>query len=96
MEKAPWSGRVVSVQPRIRLTRSFDERSHSYLGFCLVIEGIIRDEPREFSVGIGKVTQQKHQLRFGDKISGESLPVADAQKEPVGFYRTSKLTVNDN
>jgi len=23
---------VVAVQPRIRLTRSFDERSHSYLG----------------------------------------------------------------
>ena len=91
MEKAPWSGRVISVQPRIRLTRSFDERSHSYLGFCLVIEGIIRDEPREFSIGIGKVTQQKHQLRFGDKISGESLPVADARREPVEFYRTSKL-----
>ncbi len=66
MEKAPWSGRVVSVQPRIRLTRSFDERSHSYLGFCLVIEGIIHDEELEFSIGIGKVAQQKHQLRIGD------------------------------
>lgn len=32
--KAAWSGRVVSVQPRIRLSRSFDERSHSYLGMC--------------------------------------------------------------
>jgi len=93
MEKAPWSGRVVSVQPRIRLTRSFDERSHSYLGFCLVIEGIIHAKAREFSIGIGKVAQQKHQLRIGDEVSGESVPVADARKEPVEFYRTSKLKV---
>jgi hypothetical protein len=25
-EKVTWAGRVVAVQPRIRLTRSFDER----------------------------------------------------------------------
>jgi hypothetical protein len=28
--KLSWQGKVVSVQPRIRLTRSFDERSHAY------------------------------------------------------------------
>ncbi len=27
--KVPWFGSIVSVQPRIRLMRSFDERSHS-------------------------------------------------------------------
>ena len=30
MDKIAWSGRIVSVQPRIRLTRSFDERYHGY------------------------------------------------------------------
>jgi hypothetical protein len=30
-EKIPWQGTVLSVQPRIKLMRSFDERSHSYL-----------------------------------------------------------------
>ena len=31
-DNIPWSGRLVSVQPRIRLTRSFDEFHHTYQG----------------------------------------------------------------
>jgi hypothetical protein len=31
---------VTAVQPRIVLTRSFDERSHSYLGYVLRLEGV--------------------------------------------------------
>jgi hypothetical protein len=93
MEKVSWSGRVVSVQPRIRLLRSFDERGHSYLGYCLIVDGTIGNESREFSVGIGKVAQQKHQFQVGDKAGGNSVPVADARREPVEFYRASKLKV---
>ena len=26
-----WQGTLVGIQPQIRLTRSFDERSHTYL-----------------------------------------------------------------
>ena len=37
-DKLPFDGRVVAVQPRIRLLRSFDERSHSYLGFALRVD----------------------------------------------------------
>jgi len=33
--KVTWFGRIASIQPRIRLMRSFDERSHSYLGYVL-------------------------------------------------------------
>ena len=29
-KKVEWMGQVMSVQPRIRLTRSFDQRSHTY------------------------------------------------------------------
>jgi len=93
MEKTPWSGKITSVQPRIRLTRSFDERSHSYLGYCLVIEGVIEGESREFSIGVGKAAYRKHQFQVGDEVVGESLPVADERKEPVEFYKTSKLKV---
>lgn len=39
MDKIEWSGRIVAIQPRIRLMRSFDERYHSYLGFVLRIDG---------------------------------------------------------
>ena len=30
-EKVEWEGEVISVQPRIRLNRSFDERNHGLL-----------------------------------------------------------------
>jgi hypothetical protein len=89
MGKVTWSGKIVSVQPRIRLTRSFDERYHSYLGYCLLVDG----EAHEFSVGIGKGAHEKHQFRVGDEVSGASVLVADERKEPVEFYKASKLKV---
>lgn len=46
---------------------------------------------REFSVGIGKAAQQKHQFCVGDEITGECVPVADDRLEPVKFYKASKL-----
>ena len=39
MAKLPWSGRIISEQPRIRLTRSFDQRTQTYQGYGLVVEG---------------------------------------------------------
>jgi hypothetical protein len=93
VEKISWSGLIISVQPRFRLNRSFDERGHSYLGYCLVVEGLINGETRQFSVGIGKAAQAKHRFQVGDEVSGQSVPVADPRKEPVEFYRASKLQV---
>jgi hypothetical protein len=90
-DKLLWHGKVTSVQPRIRLLRSFSERSHAYLGYCLRIQGTIEGETRAFSVGIGKVAQAKHEFRVGDIATGESLPVLDDRLEPVEFYRVSKL-----
>ena len=91
MDKILFKGIIISVQPRIRLIRSFDERSHNYLGYALFIRGIIGDVEREFSVGIGKAAQQTHQFCAGNEISGECIPVADANLEPVEFYKASKL-----
>ena len=53
-DKISWQGVLVSVQPRIRLMRSFDERAHTYLGYALKVDGSIANEEREFLVGIGK------------------------------------------
>ena len=36
-KKIVWQGVLLSVQPRIRLTRSFDQRSHTYLGYALKV-----------------------------------------------------------
>ncbi len=93
MDKIDWRGWVVWVQPRIRLTRSFDERYHSYLGYSLILEGMIDGETREFSVGIGKSAQATHAFRVGDEVSGRGVAVADSRKEPVELYRASKLQV---
>jgi hypothetical protein len=52
-ENMAWSGMVTAVQPRIRLTRSFDQRSHAYLGYLLRIEGVVGGERTKFRVAIG-------------------------------------------
>lgn len=86
-----WKGRVASVQPRVRLTRSFDQRFHNYLGYALRIEGVVGEEERAFLVGVGKAAQAKHEFRVGDIVSGEAEPVSNPQTDPVDFYRASKL-----
>jgi hypothetical protein len=92
-QKQVWQGRIISIQPRIRLLRSFDQRSHQYLGYSLHIQGTIGLEESEFSVGIGKGAQVKHQFQAGYIISGECLPVEDANLETVDYYKASKLEI---
>ena len=90
-EKIAWSGRVVAVQPRIRLMRSFDERHHSYQGYVLRVDGKCGDETCEFQIAIGKAAQEKHQFRAGMEISGLSVQVSDPRIETAGFYKTSGI-----
>lgn len=89
--KLSWRGEIVTVQPRIRLTRSFDERSHTYLGYVLRLRGHVAGEAREFTIGIGKAAQAKHAFRVGDETSGAALPVSDPRLEPVEYYKASAL-----
>ena len=90
-EKIIWQGRILGIQPRIRLLRSFDQRNHQYLGYALHIEGTIGTEETDFWIGVGKCAQAKHRLQAGCVISGECLPVEDDRLETVGFYKVSKL-----
>lgn len=90
-DKLSWHGTLNSVQARIRLLRSFDQRSHSYLGYVLGVDGVIGDEKREFLVGIGKGAQAKHEFRVGDVVSGQCQPVEDERTETAEFYKVSKL-----
>jgi hypothetical protein len=76
-EKINWQGTLIAIQPRIRLMRSFDQRSHSYLGYALRVQGIIGDEERTFLIGIGEAAQAKHQFRAGDVLAGRAEVVAD-------------------
>ena len=89
--KVYWNGRIISIQPRIRLTRSYDQRSHNYLGYILLIEGSIGGEERTFTVGIGKEAQAKNQFQTGDVVGGRSGPVEDTRTEVAEYYKTSEL-----
>ncbi len=91
--KVIWSGKVISAQPRIRLTRSFDQRSHTYLGYTLVVQGSVGGKERTFAVGVGKEAQAKHQFRAGDVVSGKSEEVRDPKIEASEYYKTSELKV---
>ena len=91
--KVPWSGKIISIQPRIRLTRSFDQRSHTYLGFTLAIEGVVGGDERTITVGIGKEAQAKHQFKAGDVASGKSEQVQDPKTEVSEYYKTSELKI---
>ena len=91
--KIDWEGAVLSVQPRIRLTRSFDQRSHNYLGYVLRVRGVLGGEARDFIVALGKGAHAKHQLRAGDRVSGRGEPVLDARTETADLYKVSRLKV---
>jgi hypothetical protein len=93
MEKSIFTGTIISIQPRIRLTRSFDESSHTYLGYAITLEGELDSTSTTFSIGIGKAAHVKHQFKVNDVISGECVPVPDPDMEPVEFYKVSKLKV---
>jgi hypothetical protein len=92
-DKIPWHGRLTSVQPRIRLTRSSGDGSHSYLGYALRVDGTVGDKKREFWVGVGKVAHAKHRFEVGLVVSGVCHPATNPRQETVEFYKVSKLAV---
>ena len=64
--KISWQGTIEGVQPRIRLMRSYDERSHTYLGYVLLLNGIVEGVSQDFTVAIGKAAQEKHDFQVGE------------------------------
>jgi hypothetical protein len=98
MNKLSFNGTITSIQPRIRLTRSFDEASHTYLGYAIKITGTIDSQEtipsnqNTFSIGIGKAAQAKFNFKVNDIISGDCLPVPDPEMEPADYYKVSRLS----
>lgn len=98
MNKLSFDGTITSIQPRIRLTRSFDEASHTYLGYAIKIAGTIDSQEtipsnqNTFSIGIGKAAQAKFNFKVNDIISGDCLPVPDPEMEPTDYYKVSRLS----
>jgi len=91
--KLAFTASVLAVLPRIRLHRSFDQRSHSYTGYVLRLDGQVGGTARAFVIAIGKSTQEKHSFRPGDKIIGEAEPVVKPETEVADLYKVTKLKV---
>ena len=71
--------------------RSFDERSHSYLGYLLILDGHVDGVARQFTVRIGPGVQAKHAIRAGDLLAGVAHLPADPAREAADLYRASGL-----
>jgi hypothetical protein len=91
-----WSGRIVAVQPRIRLTRSYDERYHSYHGYILDIDGVCGGVAGRFLIAVGKTAHEKHSFHVGMELSGRSVQIEDPRLEVAGFYKTSGITITND
>jgi hypothetical protein len=94
-EKVPWAGRIKGVQPRIRLTRSYNERQHTYQGYVLRVDGNCGGKVGEFLVAVGKDTHQKHMFQVGTVLSGVSVKVADSRLEFAEYYKTSGIQADE-
>ena len=92
--KVQFAGAVTAVKARIRLLRSFDEISHSYQGYTLVLEGAVDGvAQKELRIAVGPKTHEKHRFRIGDVVMGLAAPVPDARREWATHYRVSGLRV---
>ena len=83
----------MSVQPRIRLNRTFDERSHNYMGYALRLDGIVSGEKTIFWLGVGKTSHEKFQFQRGMSAEGHAHPVADHRMECVDYYKMSGIKI---
>ena len=88
-----WSGVVMSIQPRVRLLRSFDQRSDTYLGYVVRLAGSVDGEPRMFAIAIGEAAHDRHRVEVGTALSGMGVPVPVTRTETAELYKISKLKV---
>jgi hypothetical protein len=91
-EVISFHGQVIAVKARIRLIRSFDQISHQYQGYTLVVSGL-NPEPSVVRVAIGPAAHAKHQFRIGDVISGKAQSVPDPRLEWASLYKARGLKV---
>lgn len=83
--KVAWSGRVVAVQPRIRLTRPLDERHHGYQEYMLGVDGTCGDKNGELQIALERAVHQKHQFHACMEVSGLPVPVPYPRLQTVSL-----------
>lgn len=89
MLKTTIEGRILAVQPRIRLLRSFDQRQHNYPGYALLIDNAA--DGKRVWIGVGPSAQAKFGFCAGGNFSADVEPVANPDVEAVGYYKAAKI-----
>ena len=90
--KVAFAGTVTAVKARIRLLRSFDQVSHAYLGYTLVLDGTVDGiVVEDLRVAIGPKTHETHRFRIMDHLQGVAEPVPDPDQEWATHYTASGL-----
>ena len=87
MAKTTITGRVLAVQPRIRLLRSFDQRQHNYPGYALLIES----GTSSIWVGVGPAAHAKYRFCAGGIFAAEVETVANVGVESIEYYKAAKI-----
>ena len=91
MIKVKVEGRLIAVQPRIRLLRSFDQRQHNYAGYALLMEGVPKSQEPPVWIGVGPAAHAKFGFCAGGSFSAEVEPVANPELEAVDYYKATKI-----
>src|SRR3990172_5076345 len=92
--KTGFEGTITSVKPMIRLIRSFDQISHAYLGYTLVMDAVVDGkEWNGLRVVVGQKTHEKNRFHIGYCVSGEALPIEMPEKEWADIYKVSGLKI---
>ena len=89
MSKTTIEDRIIAVQPRIRLLRSFDQRQHNYPGYALLIKPLV--EQNQVWIGVGPAAHAKFGFCAGGSFSAEAEPVAKSELEAVDYYKATKI-----
>lgn len=93
-QKLKFAGTITAVKARIRLIRSFNEISHAYLGYTLVMDAVVDGKQwNDLRVAVGQKTHEKYRFRIGDQISGEIVPIEKPKQEWADFYKISGLKI---
>jgi hypothetical protein len=93
-DRQQFVGIAIAVKARIRLLRSFNQMSHAYRGYTLLLDGAVDREPAdELRIGAGPKAHERHQFRIGDQVTGLAVPVPDGREEWSTHHKVSRLRV---
>lgn len=93
LAQVDWFGIVDSVQPHVLLTRSFDEREFSYLGYVLRLHGRVGATERDFSVAVTQAQHTEHQFRRGQVLEGRARPAPDLRSTGAEFDHAVRVKI---